>query len=131
MQTLAYKSVINVTKQMTIFNHKNKICGKAKNYLLRIIGGAKAPPAPPAPRSLIGYTQIAQENIIFSSQNIFDSILSESKGCSRKTFSGGGPQIHPIFGSLPSPSVWSGLECPCVPLRPLCPTIAPASLAFT
>ena len=52
MQTLAYKSVINVTKQMAIFNHKNKICGNAKNYLLKIIGGgAKAPP--PAPRYLI------------------------------------------------------------------------------
>ena len=36
---------------MAIFNHK-KNCGKAKNYLLKIIGGAKAPPAPTAPRSL-------------------------------------------------------------------------------
>ena len=45
-------------KQMAIFNHKNKICGKAKNYLLKIIGGAKAPPAPPAPRSLFERTAL-------------------------------------------------------------------------
>ena len=53
IQTLANKCVNNLIKQMAIFNHKNKICGKAKNYLLKIIGGgAKAPQPPPAPRSL-------------------------------------------------------------------------------
>ena len=45
-QTLANKGVNNLIKQMAIFNHKNKICWKAKNYLLKIIGGLK----PPAPR---------------------------------------------------------------------------------
>ena len=52
IQTLENKGVKILIKQMAIFNHKNKICGKAKNYLLKIIGGAKAPPIPPAPRSL-------------------------------------------------------------------------------
>ena len=46
IQTLANKCVNNLIKQKAIFNHKNKICGKAKNYLLKIIEGAKAPQPP-------------------------------------------------------------------------------------
>ena len=54
----------------------------------------------------------ARESMIYISQNILDSILCKFEGCGHKIFTGGRPQIHLIFGSLPSSSVWSALAFP-------------------
>ena len=46
IQTLANEGVNNLIRQMAIFNHKNKIYGKAKSYLLKFIAELKAPQPP-------------------------------------------------------------------------------------
>ena len=66
MQTLANKGVKNLIKQMAILNHENKFVEKLK-LSLENYWGAKAPPQPPAPRSLHSPRSTwMHENVLFS-----------------------------------------------------------------
>ena len=67
-----------------------------------------------------------RKNIFYISLNILDNILSQSKGCGPKIFSG--RTLRPP--NLGFTSLAFSLKCPCVSLRPPWPTIAPASLVL-
>ena len=79
IQDTPNKGVNNLTKQMAIFTHKNKICGKAKNYLLKNIGGAKAPP--PAPRLRGPYSKLLTLNgIVVRFEGPLSVLLQNAEG---------------------------------------------------